>query len=298
MAMTGSSTRLIALPGRMHIAAPPDSAPSSWQVVLRSKQGVVVLYNRAERVLAVEAPARHRLASTVSASDDDGFTPVASSSAHALADDDLIVDELDEHEAGQVDDDGSGSPRAAAGPRCPLCGQRARSPPSAAAAATPSTSSSSSRFIRRPSILPARPSFASLLPAPTSPPPPLSESTRRARSQKPRRGELMSAEYFQILGESHQGTPNWTPEPSRPGTPVFAEIGSHLDASSFLDGYYARFFVELEQLGRGMTGSVFLCQHVLSGNHLGYFACKKIPVSFTVPVHLFVALFANKTLSD
>lgn len=90
-----------------------------------------------------------------------------------------------------------------------------------------------------------------------------------------------STDYFQLLSEAHQNSPSFaTPEPSRPGTPVFAEINLNagLDESAFSEGYYQKFFNELGLLGRGMSGSVYLCQHVLNGNPIGLFACKKIPV--------------------
>nr|KAJ3423202.1 putative serine/threonine-protein kinase iks1 [Polyrhizophydium stewartii] len=51
-----------------------------------------------------------------------------------------------------------------------------------------------------------------------------------------------------------------------------------LDARSFNQGYYDRFFVEERKLGRGQRGSVFLCQHVLDKVPLGQFAVKAIPV--------------------
>ncbi|KAI8917492.1 kinase-like domain-containing protein [Powellomyces hirtus] len=53
---------------------------------------------------------------------------------------------------------------------------------------------------------------------------------------------------------------------------------SGLHASSFNQGYYDRFFVEERKLGRGLRGSVFLCQHVLDQVPLGQFAVKAIPV--------------------
>jgi serine/threonine protein kinase len=46
----------------------------------------------------------------------------------------------------------------------------------------------------------------------------------------------------------------------------------------FNQGYYDRFFVELEKLGRGQRGSVFLCSHRLDEVDLGIFAVKAIPV--------------------
>ncbi|KAI8817724.1 kinase-like domain-containing protein [Fimicolochytrium jonesii] len=53
---------------------------------------------------------------------------------------------------------------------------------------------------------------------------------------------------------------------------------SGLSEGSFNQGYYDRFFVEERKLGRGLRGSVFLCQHVLDQVPLGQFAVKAIPV--------------------
>ncbi|KAF9984898.1 putative serine/threonine-protein kinase iks1 [Modicella reniformis] len=52
----------------------------------------------------------------------------------------------------------------------------------------------------------------------------------------------------------------------------------HLSHDALNQGYYARFFVEQRKLGRGYRGSVFLCQHVLDGIHLGEYAIKKVAV--------------------
>lgn len=51
-----------------------------------------------------------------------------------------------------------------------------------------------------------------------------------------------------------------------------------LSSKSYNDGYYERFFVETQKLGRGFRGSVFLCQHVLDGIALNEYAVKKVPV--------------------
>jgi hypothetical protein len=49
--------------------------------------------------------------------------------------------------------------------------------------------------------------------------------------------------------------------------------------SSFITGYYQRFFREMKKLGTGSFGSVFLCQHFLHGVDLGTYAVKKIVLS-------------------
>lgn len=52
----------------------------------------------------------------------------------------------------------------------------------------------------------------------------------------------------------------------------------HLSHDALNQGYYERFFVEQMKLGRGYRGSVFLCQHILDGIHLGEYAIKKVAV--------------------
>lgn len=76
-----------------------------------------------------------------------------------------------------------------------------------------------------------------------------------------------------------------TPEPaSRRHTGAQGAPRSHastpepIDHGAEVDGYYARFFVEIKKLGHGARGQVFLCQHVLNNNKLGKYAIKKIPV--------------------
>ncbi|TGZ83731.1 kinase-like protein [Ascodesmis nigricans] len=49
-------------------------------------------------------------------------------------------------------------------------------------------------------------------------------------------------------------------------------------ASAFSPGYFNRFFQQTKVLGKGGKGVVLLVEHVLDGVHLGYFACKRVPV--------------------
>ncbi|RKP38994.1 kinase-like domain-containing protein, partial [Dimargaris cristalligena] len=53
---------------------------------------------------------------------------------------------------------------------------------------------------------------------------------------------------------------------------------THLSPGIFNQGYYRNFFVEEKKLGRGLRGSVFLCQHVLDKIPLGLYAVKKVAV--------------------
>lgn len=75
--------------------------------------------------------------------------------------------------------------------------------------------------------------------------------------------------YFRLLSQS------LLPGANEPGMP-FNEHTTLADGIN--EGYYKRFFVELQQLGRGSRGTVFLCQHVLNGHALGTYAVKKVPV--------------------
>ena len=59
--------------------------------------------------------------------------------------------------------------------------------------------------------------------------------------------------------------------------PVVAEGGDPF-FSSLNNGYYRRFFVEVQRIGAGSFGLVCLCRHVLEGIHLGDFAVKIVGV--------------------
>ena len=71
------------------------------------------------------------------------------------------------------------------------------------------------------------------------------------------------------------------PPPNLGGTetPVETEyISSSLPESAYNQGYYQRFFVEQEELGRGARGSVYKVTHVLDDIELGDYAVKKVAV--------------------
>ena len=59
------------------------------------------------------------------------------------------------------------------------------------------------------------------------------------------------------------------------------EQNDHLSKSSFNQGYYEKFFIEIKKLGRGQRGSVFLVQHVLDSIYLGDYAAKSIPIGIS-----------------
>lgn len=60
-------------------------------------------------------------------------------------------------------------------------------------------------------------------------------------------------------------------------TPVIEE-GSRIRRDAFQPNYFKSFFVEDRELGRGGKGVVLLVRHEIDGCHLGYFACKRVPV--------------------
>ncbi|KPV71538.1 uncharacterized protein RHOBADRAFT_30943 [Rhodotorula graminis WP1] len=65
--------------------------------------------------------------------------------------------------------------------------------------------------------------------------------------------------------------------------PAAAGRDGRLDEGQMNEGYFARFFEELQLLGKGGQGSVYLVRHVLNGEALGLYACKKIPVGDSTP---------------
>ncbi|KAK4329720.1 putative serine/threonine-protein kinase IKS1 [Rhodotorula toruloides] len=70
------------------------------------------------------------------------------------------------------------------------------------------------------------------------------------------------------------------------GDPASVQDGrEHLDSSQMNEGYFARFFEEVQLLGESRPpvsqeyqGAVYLVRHVLNGEALGLYACKKISV--------------------
>ncbi|TGJ85695.1 hypothetical protein E0Z10_g3041 [Xylaria hypoxylon] len=54
--------------------------------------------------------------------------------------------------------------------------------------------------------------------------------------------------------------------------------GARIRRDAFSPNYFARFFVEERELGRGGKGVVLLVRHEIDGCPLGHFACKRVPV--------------------
>lgn len=133
------------------------------------------------------------------------------------------------------------------------------------------------------------------------------DSQARGTVYEPESPSFVAPNYFRLLAEAtsvppstfntRPSTPSFTrnrfetasgsstPEPaSRRHTGTQGAARSHastpepIDHGAEVDGYYARFFIEIKKLGHGARGQVFLCQHVLNTNKLGKYAIKKIPV--------------------
>ncbi|KAF4581706.1 putative serine/threonine-protein kinase iks1 [Pleurotus pulmonarius] len=83
--------------------------------------------------------------------------------------------------------------------------------------------------------------------------------------------------YFQLLAIAN----DTMSRPSSPPSIAASSSGESMPTFSteaLAEGYFNAFFKEERRLGMGANGSVFLCQHRLDGNPLGYFAVKKIAV--------------------
>ncbi|TFK47510.1 kinase-like protein [Heliocybe sulcata] len=106
-----------------------------------------------------------------------------------------------------------------------------------------------------------------------------------------------AANYFQLLAMSNQAysrpaspptltsRPSSRPSTSAPSRPASGQSNMSRSSSTegftpstMAQGYFARFFKEECRLGMGANGTVYLCQHMLDNNPLGYFAVKKIAV--------------------
>ncbi|GAA6012802.1 hypothetical protein JCM10207_005365 [Rhodosporidiobolus poonsookiae] len=115
--------------------------------------------------------------------------------------------------------------------------------------------------------------------------------------------------YFELLSEANSlaNSPNTTGRTSARLTSEEGELHeeSGLSENQMNEGYGKRFFEELQLLGRGGQGSVYLVRHVLNGEGLGLYALKKIPVGDSTPsllrvlreVHLLESLSHHNIIS-
>ncbi|KZT51202.1 kinase-like protein [Calocera cornea HHB12733] len=94
---------------------------------------------------------------------------------------------------------------------------------------------------------------------------PIPHNATSTEEDTPRR----ASNYFHLLAMTNETY-------STPGSP--SRSGRQFGEETLAEGYYESFFREERRLGMGANGTVFLCQHMLDGNPLGYFAVKKIAV--------------------
>ena len=114
-------------------------------------------------------------------------------------------------------------------------------------------------------------------------------------------GGFVHRDYFR-LHQSLYGSPNSTAPPSpqrrlvepvRPqdSPPRHGEQRAYVDSppaspatqpgiseAAFSPGYFQRCYVVEKELGKGGKGVVLLVTHLLDGNEIGHFACKRVPV--------------------
>ncbi|GAA5936987.1 hypothetical protein JCM10213_000159 [Rhodosporidiobolus nylandii] len=103
---------------------------------------------------------------------------------------------------------------------------------------------------------------------------------RTASSTKAKDGS-----YFELLSEANSRVNS--PATTRRGLEGGAEAPGTADPAlgegQMNQGYTAKFFEEVQLLGRGGQGTVYLVRHVLNGEALGLYALKKIPVGDSTP---------------
>ncbi|GAA5984467.1 hypothetical protein JCM10908_003360 [Rhodotorula pacifica] len=97
--------------------------------------------------------------------------------------------------------------------------------------------------------------------------------------------------YFELLSEANSLANTPTSTGGGGGARIAPAAGDSkgkakdegLDSQQMNEGYYARFFDEVSLLGRGGQGAVYLVRHMLNGEALGLYACKKVPVGDSTP---------------
>ncbi|GAA5795471.1 hypothetical protein HPULCUR_000829 [Helicostylum pulchrum] len=98
--------------------------------------------------------------------------------------------------------------------------------------------------------------------------------------------DYMDRNYFRLLASSQTNSVAGSPVQSRSSTFNSAsppQNAQNLNANAFNQGYYSKFFVEVNKLGKGFRGSVFLCEHMLDGVKLGKYAIKKVAIGNNHP---------------
>lgn len=81
-----------------------------------------------------------------------------------------------------------------------------------------------------------------------------------------------TSSYFQLLSTANTPRSSYS---SQAPIPDVNQPEEELNATTLCDGYYAQYFDEVQLLGRGGQGAVYLAAHVLNGERLGMYAVKK-----------------------
>ncbi|KAH8555417.1 kinase-like domain-containing protein [Umbelopsis sp. PMI_123] len=100
--------------------------------------------------------------------------------------------------------------------------------------------------------------------------------------------DFMDRNYFRLLSpiptQTTETNESRDPNSSEPNSNHINErSANNLKANAFNQGYYKKFFHEERKLGRGLRGSVYLCEHELDGVNLGHYAVKKVAVGDNHP---------------
>ncbi|SCV69619.1 BQ2448_2639 [Microbotryum intermedium] len=112
------------------------------------------------------------------------------------------------------------------------------------------------------------------------------------------RNARKDSSYFALL--SHATSRTNSPRVTAASASVRAELAQQsggsatpdgtegLQSSTLNTGYFESFFETLQLLGKGGAGSVWLVRHVLNGEALGLYACKKVAVGNSAPSLLLI----------
>ncbi|KAM0752929.1 kinase-like protein [Meredithblackwellia eburnea MCA 4105] len=214
-------------PSAVVLSSKPASLEPRWQVVLRTRNNGLVLWDRERDALRLQSASNPQLDSN---DDDDqqqhGF---------GVEDDDEGLEVI----SATGDDDIPSTLRPSV---CPLCRQKL--------SAEPIREPASGRNNRR-------------LPKPAS----------RVNSVP-----TSNPGYFSLLSAANSRTQSPRTTARDGGNGTASDTSTPLDQSSLNQGYYGRFFVEIEKLGKGGNGTVHLVRHVLNGEGLGLYACKRVAI--------------------
>ncbi len=94
----------------------------------------------------------------------------------------------------------------------------------------------------------------------------------------PRRRLVEPVRYQESPGTPPQTTYRDSPLPSPSSAGNRENEATGISISAFSQGYFKTFYRVEKELGKGGKGVVFLVTHILDGNPIGDFACKRVPV--------------------